>query len=37
MLGDKERCISAGIDDYISKPFQPSILIEKIRKLLETV
>jgi CheY-like chemotaxis protein len=36
MLGDKERCISAGIDDYISKPFQPAILIEKINKFLET-
>ena len=31
MLGDKEKCISAGIDDYISKPFQPSTLIEKIK------
>jgi len=34
MLGDKEKCISAGIDDYISKPFQPSVLIDKIRKYL---
>lgn len=34
MLGDKEKCISAGIDDYISKPFQPSALIEKIRKFI---
>ncbi|HQH22869.1 MAG TPA: response regulator [Bacteroidales bacterium] len=34
MLGDKEKCISAGIDDYISKPFQPSMLIEKIRKYI---
>lgn len=33
MLGDKERCLSAGMDDYISKPFQPSALIEKIRKI----
>jgi CheY-like chemotaxis protein len=32
MLGDKERCISAGIDDYISKPFQPASLIEIIKK-----
>ena len=32
MLGDREKCISAGIDDYISKPFQPSALIEKIKK-----
>jgi CheY-like chemotaxis protein len=36
MLGDKERCISAGIDDYISKPFQPSVLIDKIKRFLET-
>jgi CheY-like chemotaxis protein len=34
MLGDKERCLSAGMDDYISKPFQPAALIEKIKKFL---
>jgi CheY-like chemotaxis protein len=34
MLGDKERCISAGIDDYISKPFQPAALIEIIKKYI---
>ncbi|MDX9929529.1 MAG: response regulator [Bacteroidales bacterium] len=34
MLGDKERCLSAGMDDYISKPFQPGMLLEKIRKFL---
>lgn len=34
MLGDKEKCISAGMDDYISKPFQPSSLIEIIKKHL---
>ena len=34
MIGDKEKCMSAGIDDYISKPFQPSALIEKIKKYI---
>lgn len=33
MLGDKEKCISSGIDDYISKPFQPAQLIEKINNI----
>ena len=34
MLGDKEKCLSAGIDDYISKPYQPSALINKIKNLI---
>ena len=34
MLGDKERCLSSGMDDYISKPFQPAVLIEKIKRFL---
>jgi CheY-like chemotaxis protein len=32
---DKDRCMAVGMDDYISKPFQPDDLITKIRKYLE--
>jgi CheY-like chemotaxis protein len=34
MIGDKEKCMSAGIDDYLSKPFQPAVLIEMIKRVI---
>ena len=34
MIDDKEKCLSAGADDYISKPFQPAQLIAKIKQLI---
>ncbi len=34
LTGDKEKCITAGMDEYISKPFQIEDLLEKIEHLL---
>ena len=35
MNGDRERCIQAGMNSYVSKPVQPSHLTSIIEKLLE--
>jgi len=33
MKGDRERCLAAGMDAYISKPLQPNELIQAIKTL----
>ncbi len=33
---DKEKCLTVGMDDYISKPFQPEDLIKKIKQHLSS-
>ena len=37
MVGDKEKILQAGADDYISKPLNTRELPERVRKLLEEV
>jgi len=32
MAGDKEKCLAAGMDDYISKPFRMQDLVTVIKK-----
>jgi len=32
LKGDRERCIEAGMDDYVSKPIQPDKLLEAIER-----
>lgn len=34
MVGDKEKCLAAGADDYISKPIDVDLLMEKLNHYL---
>jgi len=33
--GDRERCVAAGMDDYIAKPVKPELLDETLRRWLD--
>ncbi len=34
MTGDREKCIEAGMDEYVAKPINPEVLADAISKLL---
>jgi two-component system sensor histidine kinase/response regulator len=36
MKGDRERCLAAGMDDYVSKPIEPQELLNAIKKWVVT-
>ena len=37
MAEDRERCLAAGMDDYVSKPIRPQLLVEALRRHVEPV
>jgi CheY-like chemotaxis protein len=34
LVGDRDNCLAAGVDDYIAKPFQAEVLVKMMKNLL---
>jgi two-component system sensor histidine kinase/response regulator len=32
MAGDKERCLEAGMDEYMTKPILPDLLVDILKR-----
>ena len=37
MAGDRERCIAAGMDDYVSKPLEPRVLFSALDRWTQNI
>jgi CheY-like chemotaxis protein len=35
LVGDRQRTLEAGMNDFVSKPFDPQVLVRKVRRLVE--